>query len=156
MFTQIHTLAASAFLVFTLGSGWASAESASKNQSVAVSFGARVEVSELCEHSHRASAELAQSDKTKSENENARRPLGISRIELKSGIYHLETKHSNQLRGEQDLLLVVGTGAGDLKVYEIRSLSPLAAIREVDPVPANDEPQLQVNTKQALQPTYRF
>ena len=154
MFTQIHTLAVSAFLVFTLGSGWASAEPASKNQSVAV--GARVEVSELYEHTHRASAEFAQNENTKIENETASRPQDISRIELEPGIYHLETKHSNQLRGEQDLLLVVGTGAGDLKVYEIRSLSPHAAIREVDPVPANDESQLQVNTKQALQPTYRF
>ncbi|MBW9240746.1 hypothetical protein I6U33_25790 [Pseudomonas carnis] len=156
MFTQIHTLATSAFLVFTLGSGWAWAETASKNQSVAVSFGARVEVSELYEPSQRACAELAQSDKTKIENENARRPLGISRLELESGIYHLEAKQPNQLRGEQDLVLVVGAGAGDLKFYEIRSISPIVVAREIDSVPANVERRLQVNTKQAQQRTYRF
>ncbi|AHZ73567.1 hypothetical protein OU5_P0315 (plasmid) [Pseudomonas mandelii JR-1] len=154
MFTQIHTLAVSAFLVFTLGSGWASAEPASKNQSVAV--GARVEVSELYEHTHRASAEFAQNENTKIENETASRPQDISRIELEPGIYHLETKHLNDLRGEQDLVLVVGAGAGDVKVYEIRSISPIVVAREVEAVPANVERRLQVNTKQAQQPTYRF
>lgn len=110
----------------------------------------------MYEHTHRASAEFAQNENTKIENETASRPQDISRIELEPGIYHLETKHLNDLRGEQDLVLVVGAGAGDVKVYEIRSISPIVVAREVEAVPANVERRLQVNTKQAQQPTYRF
>lgn len=53
-------------------------------------------------------------------------------------------------------MLVVGAGAGAVKVYEIRSISPIVVAREVEAVPANVERRLQVNTKQAQQPTYRF